>query len=171
MEKTKNNVAAERAAGAQAGGLATERPAKIPVAEIYSVRSYMFDIETKESIWLDRVNSWAKDIARVLETIAIEVPTPATVSISDDFIMMKLSKSWKVGISRDGAVVVKVSDCVLVADSKFLLLCMDKDGYYTPVAKSEMITWDGTEEYFTTYDLRRLVKDVLRRVLERAQWL
>jgi len=145
---------------------------KVPSAEIYSVRSYMFDVETRETLWLDRVdNPWAKDITRLLEKVAIEVPDTASVSISSELIVLKLTRNWKVGISRDGAVVVKVSDCVLVADSKFLLLCMDKDGYYTPVAKSEMITWDGTEEYFTTYDLRRLVKDVLRRVLERAQWL
>jgi hypothetical protein len=152
---------------------AQQAPAKIPVAEIYNVRSYMFDdIETRESLWLDRVgNPWAEDIAKVLENLAIGVPTPATVSISDDYVALKLTKNWKVGIGRDGAVVIKVSDCALIADSKFLLLCMDKDGYYTPVAKSEEITWDGTEEYYVPSDIRRLVKDVLRRVLERAQWL
>ena len=147
-------------------------PAKIPAAEIYSVRSYMFDIETRESLWLDRVgNPWAEDIAKALEKVAVGVPTLASVSISDDFVVLKLTKNWRVGISRDGAAVIKVSDCALVADSRFLLMCMDKDGYYVPVAKSETVTWDSTEEYFTPADIRRLVKEAIKRILERARWL
>jgi len=147
--------------------------AKIPATEVYNVRSYMFDdIETRETLWLDRVdNPWAKDITRLLEKVAIEVPDTASVSISSELIVLKLTRNWKVGISRDGAVVIKVSDCALVADSKFLLLCMNKDGYYVPVAKSETVTWDGTEEYFSPSDVRRLVKETMKRVLERAQWL
>ena len=145
---------------------------KVPSAEIYSVRSYMFDVETRESLWLDRVdNPWAKDITRLLEKVAMGVPTLASVSISDDFIVLKLTKNWKIGISRDGTVVIKVSDCALIADSRFLLLCMDDNGTYVPVAKGETVTWDGTEEYFTPSDVRRLVKETLKRVLERARWL
>jgi hypothetical protein len=145
-------------------------PVKIPVAEVYSVRSYMFDdIETRESMWLDRDIAMV-DIAMVLEKLAAETPAVAAVSISDDLIVLRLKKSWKVGISRD-AVVVKSGDCALIADTKFLLLCMDKDGYYVPVAKSETVTWNGTEEYFTPSDVRRLVKETLRSVFERAQWL
>jgi hypothetical protein len=142
-------------------------PVKIPVAEVYSVRSYMFDVETRETMWLDRID---RDIVMVLEKLAAETPAVASVSISDDLIVLKL-KSWKVGISRD-AVVIKSGDYALIADTKFfLLLRMDKDGYYVPVAKSETVTWDGTEEYFTPSDVRRLVKETLRSVFERAQWL
>ena len=147
-------------------------PAKIPATEIYSVRSYMFDIETRESIWLDRTgNPWAEDIAKVLEKVAAGVPALASMLISDDCVMLKVADRWKIGISRDGAVIIKVSDCVLVADDKFLLLCMDDSGLYAPIAKGETITWDGTEEYFTPSDVRRLVKETMKRVLERVQWL
>ena len=153
-------------------GARQQTPAKIPVAEIYSIRSYMFDIETREALWLDRVgNPWAEDVARVLEKVAVGAPAMASMLISDDYVMLKVADRWKVGISRDGAVIIKVPDCVLVADDKFLLLCMDEDGYYTPVAKSETVTWDSTEEYFTPSDVRRLVKETLKRVLERARWL
>jgi len=48
---------------------------------------------------------------------------------------------------------------------------MGEDGRYAPIVKGETITWDGTEEYFEPADIRRLIKDVLRRMLERARWL
>jgi hypothetical protein len=132
----------------------------------------MFDIETKEALWLDRTGStWTEDIARALERLAVGVPATVSLIISDDYVAMKVTEKWKVGISRDGAVIIKVSDCVLVADDKFLLLCVDKDGLYMPVAKSETITWSGTEEFFEPADVRRLVKETLKRVLERASWL
>jgi hypothetical protein len=169
--KTQNNVAPQ-GAGAQAGGLATERPARITHAEVYNVRSYMFEIETKEVIHLDRVdNPWAEDIARVLEKLAVGIPATVPMLISDDYVMMKVTDRWKVGISRDGAVIIRVSDCVLIADDKFLLLCIDDSGLYTPLAKGETITWDGTEEYFEPSDIRRLIKDALKRILERVRWL
>ena len=149
------------------------RAMRIPVAEVYNVRSYMFDdIETRESLWLDRVgNPWAEDIARVMEKVAMGVPALATVLVSDDYVMLKVADRWKVGISRDGAVTIRVPDCALIADSKFLLLCVDEDGYFTPVAKSETVTWDGTEEYFTPAEIRHIVKETIKRILERVQWL
>jgi hypothetical protein len=132
----------------------------------------MVDMETKEALHLDRVSHpWTKDIALALEKLAVYSPKTASLLISDEYIALKLTENWKVGISRDGAVIIKVPDCVLVADDKFLLLCMDEDGYYTPIEKSETITWDGTEEYFSPSDVRRLVKEVLRRVFQLADWL
>jgi hypothetical protein len=170
MERTQNQVAPQ-GAGASAGAR-QQNPARIPATEIYDVRSYMFELETKEVLHIDRVgNPWASDIARVLEKLAVGVPAVAIMSISDDYISLKVGDRWKVGISRDGAVIIKVPDCVLVADDKFLLLCMDDSGLYVPVAKAETITWDGTEEYFEPADVRRMIKDVLKRVLERTQWL
>jgi hypothetical protein len=169
--ENKNSQVAARAAGAR-GGPGNRTPAKIPVAEIYNVRSYMFDIETRESLWLDRIgNPWSKDIALALEKLAVYSPKTAWLWISGDTVTLKLTENWKISISRDGTVIIRVPDCALVADDKFLLMCMDEDGYYTPVAKSEEITWDGTEEYFTTADVRRLVKETVKRVLERTQWL
>jgi len=150
----------------------TQTP-KFRFGEIYYVRSYMVDmVETKEILHIDRVdNPWVRDIIMVLEKLAVGVPDVATLIISDDFVTLKLDNWKKVRINRDGAVIIKVPDCALIADSKFLLLCMDEDGYYVPIAKSEEITWDGTEEYFTPADIRRLVKEVIRRILERTQWL
>jgi len=147
-------------------------PARIPATEIYNIRSDMFEIEVRETLWLDRIdNPWAVDIARTLEKLAMGIPATVPMLISDDYVMMKVTDRWKVGISRDGAVIIKVSDCVLIADDKFLLLCMDDSGLYTPLAKGETITWDGTEEYFEPSDIRRLIKDALKRVLERVRWL
>ncbi len=172
MSKTQNVQVAPEGARARAGGLVTERPARIPVTEIYSVRSYMTEIETRETLWLDRVgNPWAEDIARTLEKLAVGVPAVVSMLISDDYMSMKVTDAWRVGISRDGAVIIKVSDCALIADDKFLLLCVGEDGLYAPIAKSETITWDGTEEFFTPSDIRRLVKETFRRILERVQWL
>ncbi len=144
---------------------------RIPATEIYSVRSYMIEIKTREVLHLDRAGTWAGDIARTLEKLAVGVPVVASMSISDDYISMKVSNNWKVGISRDSTVIIKVSDCVLIADDKFLLLCVDESGLYVPIAKSETITWDSTEEYFTPSDIRRLVKETFRRIFERVQWL
>jgi hypothetical protein len=147
-------------------------PARIPATEIYNIRSDMFEIEVRETLWLDRIdNPWAVDIARTLEKLAMGIPATVPMLISDDYVMMKVTDRWKVGISRDGAVIIKVSDCVLIADDKFLLLCMGEDGRYAPIAKGETITWDGTEEYFEPSDIRRLIKDALKRVLERVRWL
>ncbi len=169
------NVQVGPAEGPGAGGGPGNRiPALMAISrsEINDVRSYMFEIETRETLWLDRVgNPWAEDIARTLEKLAVGVPAVASVLISDDYISMKVTDAWRVGISRDGAVIIKVSDCALIADDRFLLLCVGEDGLYVPIAKSETITWDGTEEYFTPSDIRRMVKDTLKRILERAQWL
>jgi len=168
--KTQNNVAA---GAAGAGGNPAWQQNRVPASEIYNVRSYMFEeLETKEALHIDRIdNPWAEDIARVLEKLAVGIPATVPMLISDDYVMMKVTDRWKVGISRDGAVIIKVSDCVLIADDKFLLLCMGEDGRYAPIAKGETITWDGTEEYFEPSDIRRLIKDALKRVLERVRWL
>jgi hypothetical protein len=152
----------------------TQTP-KFRSEEISYVRSYIgpvANMETKEILHLDRVSSpWSKDIVLVLEKLAVGVPNVATLIISDDFITLKLDERRKVRINRDGAAMIKVPDCALIADEKFLLLCMGEDGYYTPIAKGETITWDGTEEYFAPADIRRLVKETLKRVLQLASWL
>jgi hypothetical protein len=136
------------------------------------VRSYMAETETVDVLHLDRVdNPWAKDVARAIERFVAKVPVTASLLISDDYVAMKITDTWKAEIWRDGAVVIKVPDCVLVADDEFLLLCADKDGLYVPVAKSRTVTWDGTEEYFTPSDVRHIVRDTLRRILERVNWL
>jgi hypothetical protein len=168
--KTQNNVAA---GAAGAGGNPARQRNRVPASEIYNVRSYMFEeLETKEVLHIDRIdNPWAVDIARTLEKLAMGMSATVSMLISDDYVMMKVTDRWKVGISRDGAVIIRVSDCVLIADDKFLLLCMDDSGLYTPLAKGETITWDGTEEYFEPSDIRRLVKDAMKRVLERVRWL
>jgi len=147
-------------------------PARIPATEIYNIRSDMFEIEARETLWLDRIDHpWAVDIARVLEKLAVEVPATASVLISDEYIALKVAKDRRVEVWRDGTAIIRVPDCVLVADSKFLLMCMDKDGFYEPVAKAELITWSGTEEYFAPIDIYRDLKQTLKRVLERARWL
>jgi len=85
-------------------------------------------------------------------------------------ISIKLGK-WKVKVMRD-AVVVNAGDYVLVADDRFLLLRADRYGWFIPIAKGGEITWDGTEEFLRPSDLRRVVKDAMKRVLEHAaQWL
>jgi len=155
-------------------GIMTRQQYRVPASEIYNVRSYMFEeLETKEVLHIDRIdNPWAVDIARTLEKLAVGIPAVVSMLISDDYVMMKVTDRWKVGISHDGAVIIRVPDCVLVADDKFLLMCiMDNSGLYTPLAKGETVTWDGTEEYFEPADIHRLIKDVLRRVLERGYWL
>jgi hypothetical protein len=151
------------------------KPQKVVVAEVDYVNSYMFeDVETREVLHLDRMeyaSPWVRDIVLAIEKLSLAIPEVANMWISEDFISMKLAGDWKVRIRRDGTVIIKVPDCALVADDKFLLLCMDKDGRYVPVAKGEEITWDGTEEYFTPSDIRRLVKETFKRVLERTHWL
>jgi len=152
----------------------TQNQNKIPkFREISHVRSYMADVETREILNLDRVrNPWASDVARALEKLAVGAPEVAALAISYDFVTLRLNEHWKVRINRDGAVVIKVTDCALIADSKFLLLCAEEDGLYAPVAKSELITWDGTEEYFTPSDILRLVRETIKHVLQRPEyWL
>jgi len=146
---------------------ATTAP-KLPAFEIDSIRSYMFEMETKEVLHIDRLG--ADDIARALERLAVGVDQ-AWIWVGDDRLTMKLSDRWRVKIMRDSAVVVKAGDYVLIADSRFVLLRADEYGGYVPIAKGSEITWDGTEEHFTPADIRRLVKETIKRILERAQWL
>ncbi len=154
--------------GGARGGPGNRTPARVPVFEIDNVRSYMFEVETKEVLHIDRLG--ADDIARAIERLAVGVDQ-VWIWVGSDRLTMKLSEHWRVKIMRDGAVVIKVTDYVLVADDKFLLLTADKDGWYVPVVKGNEITWGGTEEYLTPAIVRRLVKETLKRVLERAQWL
>ncbi len=138
---------------------------RIPATEIDNVRSYMFEMETKEVLHIDRLG--ADDVVETLEKMAVG---GAWVCTDGDVLIIKLGNHWRVKVMRDAAV-IKAGDYVLVADDKFLLLTADKDGWYVPVAKGNEITWGGTEEYFTPSDIRSMVKDVLKRVLESTQWL
>jgi len=152
------------------------QPPKTPkfgFGEIGYVRSYMVDMETKEILHIDRIgNPWVRDIIMVLEKLAVGVPDVATLIISNDFVTLKLDeRRKKVRINRDGAVMIKVADCALIADEKFLLLCVGEDGLYAPLAKGDMITWDGTEEYFTPAEIRQLVKETIKRILQLTHWL
>ncbi|MFZ8840100.1 MAG: hypothetical protein ACO2PM_14565 [Pyrobaculum sp.] len=138
---------------------------RVPVTQIDDVRSYMFEIETKEVLHIDRLG--ADDVVRSIEKLA--VTKSVWVWADEGMISIKLA-NWKIKVMRD-AVVVNAGDYVLVADDRFLLLRADRDGWYVPVAKGNEITWDGTEEYLRPSDIRRMVKDVLKRVIERASWL
>jgi Txe/YoeB family toxin of Txe-Axe toxin-antitoxin module len=168
MESNKTNAAPQ---GAMAGG-----GPRIVRAEVDNVRSYMYDkMETKETLHIDRFGGFAKDIARVIEKLA-EMTTATKKKVwiwvgGEEELTLKLTEHWKVKITRDGAVVVNVTDNVLIADDAFILLEMDRDGYYVPIAKGREITWDGTEEYITPSELRRLVKDVVKQILEQMRWL
>jgi len=146
-------------------GMTTPR---VPAFEIDNVRSYMFEMETKEVLHIDRLG--ADDIARAIERLAVGVDQ-MWIWVGDDSLTMKLSSHWRVKIMRDGAVVVKAGDYVLIADYRFVLLRADEYGGYVPIAKGDEITWDGTEEFFAPSDIRHVVKDAMKHVLERAQWL
>ena len=139
---------------------------RVPAFEIDDVRSYMFEVETKEVLHIDRLG--ADDVARALEKLAIG---GAWVCTDGDVLIIKLGNGWKVKVMRDGATVVKAGDYVLIADYRFVLLRADEYGGYVPIAKGGEITWDGTEEFFAPSDIRHMVKDAMKRVLERAQWL
>jgi hypothetical protein len=164
--KTQNNVAA---GAAGAGGNPAWQQNRVPATEIDSIRSYMFEeVEKKEVLHLDRLG--ADDIARAIEKLAIAKSLWIWAG-SEEMLSMKLSEYWRVKIMRDGTVLVKTGDYVLVADDRFLLLSLDKDGFYIPIAKGDEITWDGTEELLSPSDLWRLIKDATRRVLEQVRWL
>ncbi len=156
---------APNGAGAS-GGPGNRTPARVPVFEIDNVRSYMFEVEAKEVLHIDRLG--AADVVETLEKMA--VGDRAWVCTDGDVLIIKLSNHWRVKVMRD-ATVIKAGDYVLVADDKFLLLAADRDGRYIPLAKGNEITWDGTEEFFTPSDIRRLAKDVARRILEQTHWL
>jgi hypothetical protein len=134
----------------------------------------MFEgIELRETLHIDRLG--ADDIARAIEKLA-EMSAKMSVGIwmwiGEDRVTLKLSEYWRVKIMRDGAVIIRVPDCALIAsDGGFLLLCADKDGRYVPIAKGKEITWDGTEEYFSPSELYRLAREVARRILEQTRWL
>jgi hypothetical protein len=163
MESNKTNVAAERAAGA--GGNPARQQNRVPVTHIYDVRSYMFEIETKEVLHIDRMG--ADDIARAIEKLA--VTKSVWVWADEGMISMKLA-NWKIKVMPD-SVVVNAGDYVLVADDRFLLLRADRDGWFIPIIKGNEITWDGTEELLRPSDIRRIAKEALKRVLEHTRWL
>ncbi|MFP3168583.1 MAG: hypothetical protein RXR01_05700 [Thermoproteus sp.] len=147
---------------------------KVGRTEIDSVRSYMFNnIEMKDILHIDRLG--ADDVTRVIEKLAeMDVAGKQQIWVwigGEDEVTLKLSDIWRVKIMRDGAVIIKVPDYALIADSNFLLLCADKDGRFSVTAKGKEITWDGTEEYFDPTDIYRLARDVARRILEQTRWL
>ena len=174
MAQNRNQAAASTAAGASGTGPATEPAPKVRRDEIDDVRSYMFNnIETKDILHIDRLG--ADDVTRVIEKLAemdVAGKQQIWVWIGEDRVTLKLSDVWRVKIMRDGAVVVKVPDYALIADSSgFLLIHVDEGGWYIPTVKGKEITWDGTEEYFDPADLYRLARDVARRILEQVRWL
>jgi hypothetical protein len=144
---------------------------KIRITEVDSVRSYMFDeVATQEVLHIDRMG--AVDVARALEKMAkISVAgAEMWVWVGKDRVTLKLTEHWRVRIMRDGAVMIKVTNYALIADSRFVLLEESDDGWHV-VAKGETVTWDGTEEFFTPADIAKLAKEVAKRILEQAYWL
>ena len=140
---------------------------RVPAFEIDNVRSYMFEVvETKEVLHIDRLG--ADDVVRAIERLATDAEM--WIWVGSDRLTMK-SDRLRVKIMRDGAVVIKAGDYVLIADRRFVLLRADEYGSYVPIAKGSEITWDGTEEFFAPADIRKLAKETAKRVLERAQWL
>jgi hypothetical protein len=162
MAQTQNHEAASTAAP------------RVGRTEIDRVRSYMFEeIETKEVLHIDRLG--ADDIARVIEKLA-EMTAAGARQVwvwvgGEDALTLRLSEHWRVKIMRDGAVMIKVTDYALIADSEFVLLGADKDGWFIPIVRGKEITWDGTEEYLSPSDLWRLAREVARRILEQTRWL
>jgi hypothetical protein len=140
--------------------------------ETSHVRSYMAETETVDVLHLDRVeNPWARDIAETIEKLVAEMPSVAQLFVGNGYVAVNVTKNARVEVWRDGVAVIKVTDCVLIVDNKFLLMCADRDGLYAPVVKAETVTWDGTEEYFTPFDIFRIARDAVRRILERASWV
>ena len=68
-------------------GMTTPR---VPAFEIGNVRSYMFEMETKEALHIARLG--ADDIARALEKLAIG---GAWVCTDGDVLIIKLGKTYK----------------------------------------------------------------------------
>ncbi|MFP3349584.1 MAG: hypothetical protein RXN90_09695 [Thermoproteus sp.] len=170
MAQNRNQASAPTAAGAAGASPAP----KVRRDEIDNVRSYMFEgVELREVLHIDWLD--ADDIARAIEKLAemsIEMGVGIWTWIGEDRVTLKLSDVWRVKIMRDGAVIIKVPDYALIADSGgFLLLHVDEGGWYIPTVKGKEITWDGTEEYFDPTDIYRLARDVARRILEQTRWL
>jgi len=138
---------------------------KVAAPYVDDVRSYMFEIETKEVLHIDRMG--ADDIARAIEELA--VAKSIWIWADEDVLSMKLGK-WKIRVMPD-AVVVNAGDYVLVGDDRFVLLRAVGDGWYVPVAKGDEVTWDGTEELLRPSDIRRIAKEALKRVIEHTRWL
>ena len=138
---------------------------RVPVTQIDDVRSYMFEIETKEVLHIDRLG--ADDVVRSIEKLA--VTKSVWVWADEGMISIKLA-NWKIKVMRD-AVVVNAGDYVLVADDRFLLLRADRDGWFIPIIKGNEVTWDGTEELLRPSDIRRIAKEALKRVVEHTRWL
>jgi hypothetical protein len=147
---------------------------KVGRTEVDNVRSYMFEaVEAKDVLHVDRLG--ADDIARVIEKLA-EMSAADTKQMwvwvgGEEALTLRLTDHWRVKIMRDGAVMIKVTDYALIADSEFVLLGADKDGWYRPILRGKEITWEGTEEYLSPFDLWRLAREVARRILEQTHWL
>jgi hypothetical protein len=147
---------------------------KVGRTEVDNVRSYMFEaVEAKDVLHVDRLG--ADDIARVIEKLA-EMSAADMKQMwvwvgGEEALTLRLTDHWRVKIMRDGAVVIKVTDYALIADSEYLLLRVDEDGWFIPIARGREITWEGTEEYFSPSELLRLAREVAKRVLEQTRWL
>jgi len=87
-----------------------------------------------------------------------------------NFITLRFGESDKrITYKRDGKIVIRTGNAVLLVDTRFVLFNYRSDGSLMPQVKSTKITWHGTEEAFDAYEFRRLIRDSITAVVEAAR--
>ena len=158
------------------------RETRIHPARVAELNSSDVNIEESEVMTLNYYK-YGDEIAETIEMFVMtetciinpdlagcnRMPHVIRVSISPrrDFITLRFGESDKrITYRRDGKIVVRTGNAVLLVDERFVLFRYRPDGSLAPQAKSRKLTWHGTEEIFDTRAFRSLIRDSMAVLVE-----
>ena len=161
------------------------RETRIHPAHVTELSSADVAVEEREIMTLD-YERYGDEIAETIEMLfkvelctknpglasCSHVPDVIRVSISlqhRDFVTARIGESKRVTYIRDGKVIVRAGNAVLLVDTRFVLFNFHPDGSLVPQAKSVRLTWHGSEEVFDAYEFRKMIRDAIVAIVDIAR--
>jgi len=162
-----------------------QKQTPIHPAHVAELNSSDVNIEESEVMTLNYYK-YGDEIAETIEMLVMtetciinpdlagcnRMPHVIRVSISPrrDFVTLRFGESDKrITYRRDGKIVVRTGNAVLLADSRFVLFKYRRDGSLVPQAKSARLTWHGTEEIYDTRAIREVIRNTITTILDVAR--
>jgi len=157
------------------------RETRIHPARVAELSSADIVIEESEVMTLDYVH-YGDEIAETIEMLfraeyciknpdlpGCIAPSVMRLSIGRDFVTARIGESKRVTYIRDGKVIVRAGNAVLLVDTRFVLFNFHPDGSLVPQAKSVRLTWHGSEEVFDAYEFRKMIRDAIVAIVDIAR--
>jgi len=96
-------------------------------------------------------------------------PSVLRLSMGRDLVTARLGENKRITYTRDGKVIIRTDNAVLLADTRFVLFKFRSDGLLEARTKGRKLTWHGTEEIFGVYEFRKMIRDAIVAIVDIAR--